>query len=148
MKLIKNRIKLTLKIDKEDINKDIYFLDNIDGDVPIIEGNKEEHHHDFLKELNESNVELYINNKKNKYQKFFIPKKEGIYEILLKFKILIKDCSYMFACCDKITNIDLSGFNSKNVTNMYSMFAVCPNLVDINLSGFNTENVTNMIAMF
>ena len=29
----------------------------------------------------------------------------------------------MFACCDKITNIDLSGFNTKNITNTYSMFA-------------------------
>ena len=48
MKLIKNRIKLTLKIDKEDINKEIYFLDNTDGEMPINEIDLEEHYHDFL----------------------------------------------------------------------------------------------------
>ena len=34
-----------------------------------------------LKDLNESNIELYINSKKNKYQKYFKPEKEGIYQI-------------------------------------------------------------------
>ena len=43
------------------------------------------HFHDNLKELNELNTELYINNKKYKYKKYFIPEKEGIYSILLKF---------------------------------------------------------------
>ena len=79
-----NEIKMKIKIEKNDINKKIYFLDNTDGEIvmnteindtinedgePDIKEIKEEHHHDFLKELNESNVELYINNKKYKYQK-------------------------------------------------------------------------------
>ena len=34
-KEIKNEIKLKIKIEKEDINKDIYFLDNTNGDVWI-----------------------------------------------------------------------------------------------------------------
>ena len=95
-----NEIKMKIKIEKDDINKKIYFLDNTDGEFlmgveikmkengePYIKAIKEEHHHDFLKELNESNVELYINNKKYKYQKYFIPDKEGEYNILLKFNI-------------------------------------------------------------
>ena len=53
----KNEIKLEVKIEKEDINKDIYFLDNTFD-------------HDNLKELNELNTEIFINNKKYKYIKF------------------------------------------------------------------------------
>ena len=101
-----------------------------------------------MKELNESNVELYINNKKYKYQKYFKPEKEGKYEILLKFNIFMKDCSYMFYKSSYVTNIDLSSFNTQNVINMSFMFSVCSNLINIDLSSFNTQNVTNMTGMF
>ena len=144
-------IKMKIKIEKDDVGKNIYFLDNTDGVVLVVkdkESKWEEHHHDFLKELNESNVELYINNKKYKYQKYFIPDKEGEYNILLKFNILIKDCSFMFYKCSNIINIDLSSFNTKNVTNMSWMFGVCSKLTNIDLSSFNTQNVTNMMGMF
>ena len=90
-KIKNNEIKLLLKIEKEDINKDIYFLDNTDGKYFGIE-----HHHDNLKELNEINTEIFINNKKYKYTKSFKPEKEGLYEIKIKFNIKIKDCSYMY----------------------------------------------------
>ena len=76
-----NEIKLEVKIKKEDINKDIYFLDN---------------EYDSLEELNELNTELLINNKKYKYSKCFKPEKEGIYEIKIKFNIKIKNCCHMF----------------------------------------------------
>ena len=106
------------------------------------------HHHDFLKELNESNVELYINNKKYKYQKYFIPDKEGEYNILLKFNILIKDCSFMFYECSNIINIDLSSFNTKNVTNMSDMFYYCKELKNIDLSSFNTQKVNDIVDKY
>ena len=55
---------MTLNIEKEDINKDIYFLDNTND--KYYNGVKfEEHYHDNLKELNESNTKLYINNVNN-----------------------------------------------------------------------------------
>ena len=136
-----NEIKLTVKIEEGDINEKIYFLDNTNGNIYVkLEANiesetgfdeiKEEHHHDFLKELNESNTELYINNKIFKYKKYFIPEKEGVYDITLKFKSLITDCSFMFYKCNNITNIDLSSFNSQNVTKMLSMFEDCSNLTN------------------
>ena len=145
----KNEIKLKLNIRKEDVNTKIYFLDNTDEEVYLAKkGQREEHHHDFLKELNESNVELYINNKKYNYQKYFIPEKQGIYEILLIFNIMMTDCSYMFYKCYSLTNIDLSSFNTQNVNNMNGMFSCCYNLTNINLSCFNTKNVTDMSDMF
>ena len=75
--IIKNQsIFIMIDIDKNDVNKKIYFLDNYYYDDI---GNKIEKH-DHLKELNENNTELYINdNKMEKYEKYFIPEKEGEY---------------------------------------------------------------------
>ena len=67
---------------------------------------------------------MYINGEEDKFEKYFIPKEEGEYDILLKFKILMKDCSFMFFACSNLTNIDLSSFNTKNVTNMYKCFLI------------------------
>ena len=142
-----NEIKLTLEILKEDINKEIYFLDNTDGDVKI-NLKIEEHHHDLLEELNESNVELFINDEKVKFQKYFVPEKEGIYLITLKLKNNIKDCKCMFYDCGNIIKIDLSSFNTNNVINMESMFKKCKNLKSLDLSFFDTKNVTSMYGMF
>ena len=106
---------------------------------------KEEHHHDFLKELNESNVELFINDKKYKYQKYFIPDKDGEYNILLKFNILIEDCSFMFYKCSNLINIDLSSFNTQNVTNMSMIFEECNNLKKVKIGKKFNENIINQI---
>ena len=151
-------IKMKIKIEKDDVGKNIYFLDNTDGKIWVVKDTKnkngeydkikEEQHHYFLKDINESNVELYINDKKHNFEKYFKFDKEGEYVILLKFKILLSDCSYMFYHCSNLTNIDLSSFNSKNVTNMSNMFSWCFSLTNIDLSSFNTENVTNMSNMF
>ena len=144
-------IKLKIKIEEDDVGEHIYYLDNTDGEVRVMKNKElkyEEHHHDFLKELNELNVELYINGEEDIFKKYFIPKEEGEYDILLKLKILMKDCSFMFFACSNLTNIDLSSFNTKNTTNMYWMFYGCSNLTNIDLFSFNTENVTNMSWMF
>jgi len=50
-----NEIKLLIKMENEDINKNIYFLDNTDGNY-----DDGEHHHDNLKELNELNTEISL----------------------------------------------------------------------------------------
>ena len=54
----------------------------------------------------------------------------------------------MFSGCSSLTSLDLSNFNTSNVTNMYEMFVNCSNLTRLDLSSFVTNNVTNMIAMF
>ena len=41
-----NKISLVLKVEKKDINKNIYFLDNSNGLV-YINDEEEEHYHDF-----------------------------------------------------------------------------------------------------
>ena len=144
-KYIINKIEITLEINKQDINEKIYFLDNTDY---IEDKTNINHFHDNLKELNEYNTDLYINNNKYKYQKYFIPKKGGKYIIKIIFKINIKDCSFMFADCKSIINIDFKYFNTSNVNNMRYMFSGCENIKYLDLSSFDTKNVTNMMRMF
>ena len=145
----KNEINIQLKIENGDINKDVYFLDNTTNEYKFyIDGKDIEHNHDNLKELNQSNVELYIENKKYDFKKFFKPEKEGIYEIQLKFKKNIKDCSFMFYNCNKIINLDFSYFDTRNSKNMSYMFSFCENITNLNLSSFNTKNVSSMSNMF
>ena len=139
-----NKITLKIKVDKNDIDKEIYFLDNTD----IFDENLVKHFHDFLKEIDESNVELYINDEKQKFKKSHIFDKKGEYSIKLIFKTKIKDCSYMFCNCTNLTEIDLTSFDTSKVSNMSRMFYNCCNLTNIDFSSFNTSKVTDMYSMF
>ena len=56
--------------------------------------------------------------------------------------------AYMFSGCGNLTSLDVSNFDTQNVTNMYSMFGVCGNLTSLDVSNFDTQNVTNMCGMF
>lgn len=58
------------------------------------------------------------------------------------------DCYRMFWNAKAITEIDLSGVDSSNITNTHCMFALCNNLKWINFENFDTSNVTNMLNMF
>ena len=77
-----NKIIITFDVYEYDIGKKLYFLN---------EG--------IFKELNKYNTELYINDKKEKFEKYFKPDKIGKYLIKLKFNTYLKYCSYMFARC-------------------------------------------------
>ena len=139
-----NEINILLNITNEDINKEIYFLDNYE----YIDKEGCKHLHDNLKELNQSNAELYINNNKYHYKKYFIPNKSGEYYIKLKFNINITNCSYMFAGCKNIININFVSFNTKYIIDMKYMFYLCENLKHINLLSFNTKKVNDMSFIF
>lgn len=54
----------------------------------------------------------------------------------------------MFYYCSKLTALDVSKFDTSNVTNMGSMFSACYSLTALDVSKFNTSNVTNMNSMF
>ena len=54
----------------------------------------------------------------------------------------------MFSGCSSLTNINLSNFNTNNVTSISYMFSNCSSLTSLNLSNFNTNNVTDMNSMF
>ena len=143
----KNEINLILKIDEKDINKNIYFL-NRDNDKYNTEEEYKNSIEYFNKILNKSKIEIFINEIKYDNKKYFKPKRVGLYEIKLIFKLYITNLSYMFYGCSNITNINLSSFVTKNIINMSSMFYNCTNLIEIDLSSFDTNNVTNMNSLF
>ena len=77
-----SEIYILVNIEQKDIGERIYFL-----------GDKSEN---TLEELNEYNTELYIDDIKYQYKKYFRPEKEGISSIILKFySISIKNCDYI-----------------------------------------------------
>jgi len=99
--------------------------------------------------INKTKISDYIQNsheilKQNEIILLF----QNYYLVKIKFIKPIKDCSKMFNNCQNLIYIDLSHFDSSNVTNMSDMFYYCQNLKKINLSNLNTKNVTDMSYMF
>ena len=139
-----NEIKMVLEINDEDLHSNIYFLDNTDYE----DENGVKHYHDSLKELDETKVELFIDKKKYKFQKYFNFHDVKEYEIIIKFHNYLNDCSNMFYNCKNIKSLDLSKLNTKDATNMNNMFYKCEKLKDINISNLNTKNVNTMKNMF
>ena len=50
--------------------------------------------------------------------------------------------------CSKLTNLDVSNFDTSSVTNMKNMFKWCSSLTSLDVSNFDTSSVTNMESMF
>ena len=54
----------------------------------------------------------------------------------------------LFQGCDYITEIDLSNFDTSEVTNMFRMFNKGSSLTSLNLSNLNTSKVESIGSMF
>lgn len=55
---------------------------------------------------------------------------------------------FMFFGCSSLTSLDVSTFDTTNVTDMWAMFSACSNLTSLNISTFDTTKVTKMNFMF
>ena len=60
----------------------------------------------------------------------------------------VTNMSSMFRGMSNLTTLNLSNFDTSQVTNMDSMLASVSNLTTIDLSSFDTSKVTNMSSMF
>ena len=60
----------------------------------------------------------------------------------------VTNMQYMFSDMTKLTTLDLSNFDTSKVTDMKYMFNEMYGLTSLNLSSFNTSNVTDMSCMF
>lgn len=60
----------------------------------------------------------------------------------------VTDMSHMFGYCSGLTSLDVSNFNTNNVIWMGSMFAGCRSLTSLNVSNFNTAYVINIVNLF
>ena len=54
----------------------------------------------------------------------------------------------MFFCCENLTELDLSSFDTSRVSDMNNMFSYCENLTELDLSSFDTSRVSDMNIMF
>ena len=55
--------------------------------------------------------------------------------------------AYMFSSCFSLTEIDVSNFETGEVTNMEGMFSNCSGLEILDLSNFDTTKVEEMACM-
>ena len=60
----------------------------------------------------------------------------------------VTDMQSIFYNCNQLTSLDVSNWDTSNVTNMAYMFNSCTNLTSLDVSNFNTSNVTDMRYMF
>ena len=101
-----------------------------------------------FEEINDSNVEIYINENKEAYKNWIKPDNIRFFIIKIKFNNLLTNCHKMFFKCRDITKIDLSSFNTNNITNMSYMFQNCATLTNVNLSQLNVNNVLDLSYSF
>ena len=129
-----NLIEIELEISKSDLNQKIYFLNN-----------NMNHQNDELKNLNDSIVDLYIDDGKYNFRKYVEPKNVGECSMLLIFKKKMKDCSYMFSGCKNIKKINLNLFKIQDTINAAHMFEDCEKATKLELPrDINTNSVSYM----
>jgi len=141
-----NYIIAEIEIKENDINKDIRIINSYEESLRI---NK------YIKKNENCNNEEEIKKCIIKINEKIIPfnyihkfESKGKYTIKYIFNNNIKSTAFMFYECELLTSINLSNFNTSNVTDMRGMFYECSSLTSINLSNFNTSNVTDMRGMF
>ena len=77
--------------------------------------------------------EIFINDKKIHFNFFYEFKKEGNYKIKYIFKKLLNSTNFMFSNCSSLISLDLSNFNTQNVTSMSGMLYNCSSLISLDL---------------
>ena len=74
------------------------------------------------------NCEIKINNKIIRFNYYHKFNEKGKYKIEYYFNGILTKIDYIFCDCNALTNINLSNFNTQNVTNMTCMFYECSSL--------------------
>ena len=144
----RNMIEMLIENSEEneiDEDNNIFRICNI---IEHSLNNNNDSNNNKLKNINQSFLELYVNNNIYNYKNFIKPPK-GILNIKIIINALMSDCRNLFLiCCKNLISLNLSSFDCRNVSNMSYMFRNCEKLKFINFSKFNTKNVTNMSRMF
>ena len=141
-----NYIIAEIYIKEVDINKDIRILNSYEECLRTGKGwykDEKFRNEDEIKEC-----EIKINDELIPFNYFYEFKSRGKFIIKYSFKDKLKSTCLMFQGCSSLTNINLSNFDSNNVTIMNGMFYRCSSLKNVDLSNFNTKNVINMALMF
>ena len=96
-----------------------------------------------------NDIKIIFNNPISTANKMFY-QGENIIEInLTKFDTSqVTNMNSMFSSCSSLISLDLSNFNTSQVINMNSMFSNCSSLISLNISNFDTSQVIDMGSMF
>ena len=89
------------------------------------EKNNKESYRKAKSNINEENIEIYINDKKIKFNYEYESDEIGLIEIKFKFNKLLISTAFMFYACPSLKSINISSFNTNNVTDMSYMFSNC-----------------------
>ena len=87
-------------------------------------------------------------NYQNNYQSVFNSIAENLKTAIAVDRVSFTNTSWMFCNCQSLTNLDMSNFDTSNVTSMEWMFGNCLSLTTLDVSSFDTSNVTSMDNMF
>ena len=121
-----------------------------------IPNNEKRYYHIYFDNANEEIKRNFLNqNEKIKMIKIIIDYQVNSFKGLFDNCQCINSINFkkfhrinMFSRCSSLQKINLSNFNTNNVTNMSYMFHDCSSLKEINLFNFSTNNVINMSYMF
>ena len=139
-KYIKNRINISIKDYKEyseiysSIELEIKPVNNKYGKFINIDKKNEKFFH------------IYFNDNKEEVKRNYLNKNENVERLKIIIDYQVKSFEGLFENC--IENILFKKFFRNNINDMSYMFYGCSSLKEINLSNFNTSNVTYMGDFF
>ena len=142
-----NESTAVFNITKKDVNKEIRIMNSYEETLRA-HPNKYENEPINNNEEEIKQCQITINNEQIPFSYFHKFEKEGKYSIKYKFPNKLNKTLLMFGECKSLTDINLSSFDSSNVTDMRNKFYECHNLTNINLANLNTSNVTDMNYLF
>ena len=142
--ILKNEIICVYNKQSDEINLLHDYNENIDGWGE----NNRKSYLEGKNNINEKNIEIYLNNKRIQFNYKYKSNEKGEIKIKFIFNKLLSSTSYMFNKCSSLISIDLFSFNSSNIKDMGGMFYNCSSLKSIDLSSLNTSKVKNMTSMF
>ena len=92
--------------------------------------------------------EIHINgvNQTEIKKAYDLDETENTIKLIWKDSIIRTTC--MFLMCKDIAEIDLSNFDSSQVTHLHAMFYGCSSLTKINLSNFNSPQAEDITRLF
>ena len=95
-------------------------------------------------------VETYTGWDTEQYSAAQVPWYNNRRSIVKAYGNFVTPCymDFWFVNCSSLTSLDLSNFDTSNVTDMGSMFYGCSSLTSLNVSSFDMSNVTNTTGMF
>ena len=148
-----NFIIAEINIKENDINENIKIISSFEEcrrNIKIKPKKNNIINYDYDNENDELKEKclIKIDNREIPFDYYYKFKKIGKHTIQYIFNAKIITSKYMFCGCKNLTNIDLSNFDTEDITDMSYMFYGCENLTNLDLSNLNTKKVINMCRMF